>query len=370
MKIKFKFLIYTCLFATILSSLKASAANKTTQPIKVAYREAADFFETMDNVAYWWEGFNEKSYLEAWEKKFGITNKERGLFATYKKIRERYYNDPDQKERDPKKNRNGFFSMVGSAKPDPLASTFYAEVDYRKALKKATFLTSKELTFLSNFYNHFYPKFKELTAGASGYQDQISKIEQTVNNIRVFNFLKKACTFYGIPGSDSSYTVLFTWFPDVGHSMATPVGDFLLMKFNPSELKKKSENNSDIVMHEIMHTYSVRQSFARKQQFTRVYFDEFDIAIEKFKILEEPLAVALGQIYFQKHFQSNRFDIANNWYRDPWINTISRLIFPLVEQYLDIGKTIDEDFVKKSAHLTADLVKSLASLKSEDSEVK
>ena len=108
---KLNFLSFFLLFFAI--QVKAEVT------INVVARPAASIFEIMDNVSFWYPGFNDTEYREYWVKNWPLTNRDKKLFGQYKAIREKYYNDPDQDEKDPLKNRNGFFSTLGSLSPDP-----------------------------------------------------------------------------------------------------------------------------------------------------------------------------------------------------------------------------------------------------------
>ena len=92
--------------------LLLSSVSQANVKISVEYSESANYFDMMDNVSNWWDGFTDIEYSKEWIKRFGAFSPEDlKMFETYGAIRQNYYHDPDQKEKDPSKNRNGFFAI-------------------------------------------------------------------------------------------------------------------------------------------------------------------------------------------------------------------------------------------------------------------
>ena len=138
---KIKLLVLTIFFATTVHA---------KVKIVVEYSEASNYFDIMDNVSNWWDGFTEIEYSKEWEKRNG-SNSELDIqfFSKYKELREKFYDDPDQKEKDPLKNRNGFFSMQSSATADPIAEAFYSSQTMDDAYQKLEAKLSKDdISFL------------------------------------------------------------------------------------------------------------------------------------------------------------------------------------------------------------------------------
>ncbi len=144
-------------FLMLFVSSYTQAGSKVE--IKIEYSRSADVFEIMDNVANWWPGFNEEEYSNFWRKRFGLSEKDNELLGRYAKIREKYYDDPDQKEKNPLLNRNGFFSTNGSVAADPFAEAFYSSNTLEEALEKLSkILSTDELNLIKDFYAYFKPK--------------------------------------------------------------------------------------------------------------------------------------------------------------------------------------------------------------------
>jgi hypothetical protein len=317
--------------------------------INVTYREAADIFEIMDNTSYWWPGFNDDAYRMHWERKYTLTPQDKEFFKKYKKIRDRYYNDPDQAEQDVLKNRNGFFATIGSAKADPIAEAFYGSNNLEETYRKLENLIRKdELSFIKSFFAHFKPKYSEMIAESKNFKNLIETTKKSLAKDGVSKLLSDISKFYGVE-QNVQYDVLFVWWPPISRTNATPTGDYLIMRYNP--IKHSSYDDTDIVMHEVVHTISRQQPLKQKQRFTKLFIDTCDLRkkLKKLRILEEPLAVANGQMMFQKRIQPKRFQFTSKWYNNAWISMYGKLIFPLVEEYLDAGNSMDEDFITKAA---------------------
>jgi hypothetical protein len=130
------------------STAKVNNKKVMKVQIDVTYSESADIFVILDNVSGWWEGFTEAEYKKYWVIRFGISTNDDVLFGQYVKLRWKYYNDPDQKPKDPLKNRNGLFSTIGSVTSDPLAESFYSSNSLDESYIKLKGLVSKELIYL------------------------------------------------------------------------------------------------------------------------------------------------------------------------------------------------------------------------------
>jgi hypothetical protein len=189
-----------------------------------------------------------------------------------------------------------------------------------------------------------------------------------VENVGIESFLADISSFYGVKGP-VRYEVLFVWWPPINRSNASPTGNYLVMRLNPA--KHSSEDNTDIIFHEVVHTISARQDLKQKQKFTEEFFKICNVGtkLKKLTILEEPLAVANGQMLFQTRFQSKRFEHSSKWYNNAWISMFGKLIYPTVKTYMDKRKGMDLDFIHKTANMCAE-VKIAADMLAEEAALK
>ena len=210
--------------------------------LNVVAREAASIFEILDNVSNWYPGFCDTEYQDYWKQKFGISSNDKKLFKRYQKIRKKYYNDPDQKPRDPTKNRNGFFSTLGSLSPDPYAEAFYSSDELKTAFFKLSKLVNKEeLSFIKSFYKNFEEKYSPLVSKTrNGYKDVIKNTKASLVNEKVKKYTLKLQKFYNVR-KNMKYEVIFVWWPPIKSTRANPTGKYLVMKSNPVKHGKGDE---------------------------------------------------------------------------------------------------------------------------------
>lgn len=317
--------------------------------LNVVSREAASIFEIMDNTSNWWEGFCDIEYRQYWEKKYKISKEDEKYFKQYQNLRDKYYSDPDQREKNPLKNRNGLFSTIGSLSPDPYAEAFYSSDSLEEAYKKLENLLSKaELKFVQKFYEYFKEKYKPLVAETKGrYKIVIQNTSKSLIQDKITTYIHKIARFYDV-NKKLDYEIIFVWWPPISSTRANPTGKFLVMKNNPK--KHGTGDGSDIAMHELIHSISKLQQLESKKRLTKKFYSKCSFDYKKYKkyyILEEPLAVILGQMYYQEMFQPKRFKFEAKWYNNKLIDSLSKLYYPVVKKHFVEGKVIDSSLIEK-----------------------
>ncbi len=324
--------------------------------IQVEYSKSADVFELMDNISNWWPGFTEEEYEKFWKKNFKTQPEDKAFFQKYTALREKYYNNPDQKEKNPLKNRNGFFSNSGSLGADPYAEAFYSsnslEEAYDKLRKK---ISPEDLEFVKKFYQHFQIRYESLIKDdQKAFEGSIAIVKKVFEKNGVQKYFENVVKFYNANGN-LQYRVLYTWWPPIDRTNASPTGQYLIMRNHP--IKHKDRNDSDIVAHEIIHTISTNQPLEQKIKLTKSFLDRCPVQdkLKKLVVLEEPLAVAFGQLLFNEKFNSRNFSLSDNLYNNPWINTYSRLIFLPLKDRFEKNENINQGFINEASKLCLDL---------------
>jgi hypothetical protein len=343
-------LIFLC---TLLSAPTIAEVN-----IQVEYSESADYFDLLDNLSNWWEGFTEPEYGKEWQNRFGVfTELDRASFEKYRKLREKYYNDPDQSEKDPLKNRNGFFSMTSTFSADPLAEAFYDSSKLEEAYKKLEKLLDKqELEGLISFHRQYNDRVSKILKESVVFKKILPKVQKSLKHPGIDKYLSEIAAFYKVtPALD--YRILFTWFPPIERSNASPTGKYLLMRYNPLKHLEMAAQDSDIAFHEIVHVISNKQPLEQKQLLTEQFLKSCQVKdqLKKLTILEEPLAVVFGQAIFLERFDPKRLNLGESLYNNPWISSYAKLLLPIVKTQLKAGKSIADDFIPTAASLCNEL---------------
>ena len=339
------------LFGFLSSFFPAGKPAFGSVKIQVAYSESANIFDIMDNVSNWFPGFCEETYQEYWNKKYPLSSKDSELFAKYKSIRERYYNDPDQLERDPLKNRNGMFALLSTITADPLGEAFYSSETLDEAfVKLVNIIKSEEIDFLKGFYSTFADRYKPILSESDPFRQVANQVSKSIVKQKIASYFKKVSSYFKVK-ANMEYRVLFTWWPPNNRSNASPTGSFLIMRYNPVTDLESAKSSTDIIFHEIVHTISARQDLAQKQTLTKEFVTLCDTkgAIKKLTLLEEPLAVVIGQALFLQTFQPKNYNYDSNWYNEKWVNLFSKLIYQDVKDEFNAGRTISDGLIPRVA---------------------
>lgn len=358
------FVLFVLILILAGCSLQPIKQHPASVEIEFAYSESANIFDLMDNVSNWWPGFTDPEYQEYWKKNIGLSDADLDVFKKYKVFRQKYYNDPDQTPNDPKNNRNGFFSTVGALYADPVAEAFYSSDTLEEAyIKLKDLITNDELSFLRDFYITFENKFRPLVVESKKvFPSILQKAEANLKGEKVRDYINKVRRFYSVK-EDLKYRVLYVWWPPKKWTNAVPVGPFLVMRYNPE--KHAKNNDSEIVVHEIIHTISSYQSLEQKRELTDQFLKVCPVEnqLRRYQILEEPMAVVFGQIIFNRKFRDPNFSISEKLYNNKWITTYSRLVYDPLAQSFEKNETINDSFIDQASIICSDLLEASKLLK-------
>ncbi|MGK5087556.1 hypothetical protein WDW86_08355 [Bdellovibrionota bacterium FG-2] len=192
-------------------------------------------------------------------------------------------------------------------------------------------LTAEEFVIFKNFYQFFQPSYSKL--------------------------LERIAKFYKVRAK-IDYQIVFVWWPPIDRTNASPTGKFLVMRYHPQKHIKDALADGDVVFHEVVHTISAKQDLEKKRELTKAFLNKCPIQdkMKQGKILEEPLAVAIGQIYYMRRFEPKNFRYSSSLYNDPWISLFGRVLYPLVEEVFNRERPIDNDFVLSASKLCNEVV--------------
>jgi hypothetical protein len=361
-------------FISLLSFMfLVSQASEAKIQITVEYSEAANYFDLMDNVSNWWEGFTEPAYLKEWEKRNGAnTSEDQQFFAKYKALREKFYDDLDQHEKDPHKNRNGFFSMLSSTTADPIAEAFYSSRTMTEAYRKLEAkLSQDEIAFLQNFYDRFQGRARSFMTESESFRSILPQVRKSLTGAKIDRYFSQVSSFYNVKPA-LEYRVIFVWWPSMKRTNASPTGNFLVMRYNPVDDLKIAASDSDIAFHEVVHVISNHQPLEQKKALTEAFLKTCDVGdrLKKLTILEEPLAVVFGQILFLEKFNPIKLKLDQSLYSNPWISVYAKLLHPIAEDFLKSQKTINDDFISSAAKVCNELVQAAAKVMPQKAELK
>ncbi len=328
----------------LLITEKSLAAPASIVSFEVTYSDVANTFEIIDNVSNWWPGFCEEEYRKYWELKYPVSEEDLKLFGDYKKIRDKYYDASDQSEPDPSKNRNGVFAFQSILTSDPVAEAFYNAKTWDHAFNSLSkILSPDELNFLRRFYSAFYQKVQPLLDESKVFMRVAESVRKKVRTKNSQIFFSKVANFYGV-SSKVNYSIQYVWWPPIDRTNASPTGRFLIMRYNPIKHLKDAEADVDVAFHEVVHTISAMQTYEKKQSLSKAFLEKCPVQsrLKKRTLVEEPMAVIIGQAIYTKKFNPINFSYTANWYNEKWINLFSKLAYPLVSEAFQRGERLDE----------------------------
>lgn len=336
--------------ALVLVALLVSRAEAGVT-FHASYRESASRFQILDCVSEWWDNCQDDGeYRKEWINRYGaLSQEDLNFFQEYKNLRNRYLvsiNEPN----DPNLRKDGFFSRGSSAQEDPFQLIFYSARDQYDAYSKlANLISPDERTWLKKFYAHFEPRVSLLLEESkTPFENWATRLNGELSNPAYSTFFDKIQSFYNV-SADINYELLVTWWPPIRRSMASPTDRYLVFQKNP--ILHMTESDLDIVFHEVVHTISAKQPLQQKKAMTKAFLDicPMQDRLKRLRILEEPLAVALGQIAFLDEFAPATLHFEDSFYNNPWISVFGKTIYPTLKAELQSGHTITQGFIEKAA---------------------
>lgn len=168
-------------------------------------------------------------------------------------------------------------------------------------------------------------------------------------NEQIFNRIKR---FYDSAwSSDIPFEIAIYPIPGAnGFTTATPHVNSLCVGVFTDEKDHALRNG--VVLHEMCHILYKEQRLVKQFEIDG-YFKTNNTLYSKFaySYLDEALATAIGNGWAYKEI-NNKID-EGEWYADKTINEFAKLIYPMVEEYMLLGKSIDKNFIDKSIKIFA-----------------
>jgi len=329
--------------------------------IQAGYSEAADLFSLMDNVSLWSpDGFNEPAYREYWTDTFGWTEEDQGWADRYRAYRERTYTDPGQAEQNPATASDGLFAKRSSfaESTDPLASHFTRAASLKSSLEGLeTIAAPADARMLREFYAHFEPDWRQVLAEGAAFADRAAALRRELSHPDVNAYLKRVSDFYGVD-IDRDFNAYFVWWPPIDRTGADIGGRTFFIRSHP--LRHAGEGGwSEIAMHEIIHYISAHQAPEQKTALTARFLEgcPAQIATGFYQLLEEPLAVALGNAAFATFVKGTPLEPEDSWYWMPTPSIMGRLLWDDVEKLYPTDATINDGIIDQAAAYCRQLLK-------------
>lgn len=331
-----------------------------TEPLRVetrlvvSYSETADLFSTMDNVALWWEGFNDPSWRAEWERRFGWSAADQEWAERYAEYRHRTYSDPSQ-QMDLATSPHGLFasSETNAEGSDPLARYMLSQGSIEAALGGLdAFAGADDAMMLRGFYRHFQPRWRTLLAESAPLGEIARQLQADLGVEGIDDFIGRLEYFYRA-SAGGEFRIFITRFPAGPGSMAEVVEGQNLMLHMPVDMPYADGDWGTIVMHELVHYISSRQPAEQKRRLSDRFLKLCPVpeGAGRLWMLEEPLAVALGQAAYSQLVLGEPLDPRTNWYAVPWIDVTARTLAGSAITSLEKRERIEQSSIVSQAAL-------------------
>lgn len=335
------------------------AQAKTEITLDIRYSEAADLFSLMDNVTSWWEGFTDPVYREEWERRFGWSDADGAWARRYAEYRHRTFSDPSQGQ-DIATSPHGLFASgeTNAQGSDPLAEHFMAQPDISTALSGLTRAVGKDdARMLRGFYAHFRPKWDKVLEESAPLAARAEELEAKIDMARLRPFIALVSRFYQTQ-TGGEFHIFFTRYPPGNSSMAEVTAGNTLLLRSPTEWTLEMGEWDMIVVHELVHYISSNQLAAHKRSLSDRFLARCPIpeGARRNWMIEEPLAVAIGQAAYSMMVLGKPLDRRSNWYAVPWVDLTARTMEASVTRALQSGAVLsDTTLVEEAADRCRDL---------------
>lgn len=244
--------------------------------------------------------------------------------------------------------------------------------------KRASFTTTKDLLWIaaSNSSNiddfnqriigllphQTQIKFIELLKNVESYysnliwnkeQDNMLRIQNQLDNYKgqISDLYLQISKFYGTSwNTDIPFKIMLYPIPlENGNTTAIPKGNALICGFlshNANDYKSRL----GIIIHEMCHILYKEQHPDFQHQMDQWFTNSSSpYASLAYSFINEGLATALGNGWAYK--QIHKSLDSKEWYNNKHIDGFAHSLFPLIEQYLNNEKSIDQNFVNESIKL-------------------
>lgn len=329
-------------------SASAAASAPSAATLEVLYREPANVFEILDNVASWRTGKADPAYREHWRQRYGLGAADDERFASYKEIRKRYISHADDLD-------GGLFARTKPA--DTIAETFYAAATLDAAFTSlATFVSADDVATLRAFYEAYRPQLAPLLVESKAYVEIAATLQGKLESSHAADYYARVARYYGAPEAQH-FSVLYVWWPPVDSMTANQHGPYLLLKYNPVKHRADAERATDVTVHELVHYVSGHQPEAQKLALTKTFLAGCDVtaAINGPRILEEPLAVVHQKIFLGLT-DPEHLEFGSAWYGgDAWVSIFAKVIYEQVRRSHAGSGHIDDALMTTMARSCAQL---------------
>lgn len=326
----------------------------------VKYSKSIDLLNFMDKLSDWESGPVAEEYKLFWDKNNYKSQHDQKHLLAFKEVRKKYYF----------RDSSNIFAQ-NNYNQDVISRAFYTYDEPKKALLNLkSNISYLDFIKFQKSINYFSERITKVIAGQS-HRKAIKNLNEILDKDEIQAYIKQICNFYNVDFDKLHINIAFNHtLEDVDETAFMNLDTIVLSDFTYKKNIYINEekydffqtiDNASILMHEIAHLISSNASTEQKENLTKVFESNFNLPQnvtlqKKLYLLEEPLAVILGQILFTRKIAPEYYIKSQNWYADSWVNTIAKLKEKTVARYLEENKSVDDKLVKSFARESNELL--------------
>jgi hypothetical protein len=332
------------------NSLTLSKTEKESFKLIIQTSYFSNLFNVIDNLSLWGPRTDEK-YKKYWKEKFDLSKDDEDYLKEYVKIRKKYrgrFIEDDELQ-----NLIASRSLVPIPPRDSdlgkkFILLFAGSRDIAEFKDRAEILmTMEDRNTLFSIIEHFKPRFDEIWENTLSLHQKAEELSNLSGSEHVREMLDSLAAFLGLKFEyPLEFEMHLLWSPNVRQSHGQVVERYSLVEVDPDE---DMAHEMDKHIHEICHYLYDAIPPESKINIINHFFKEDSIEGPlAYNIFYESLAVGIAQGLFIKKTLPEYFDFQKSWYADPEIDAYGKALFPLLEEYFESGKTIDDRFVLRA----------------------
>lgn len=217
--------------------------------------------------------------------------------------------------------------------------------------KSLGIIPNEDLILVAEILEQFQPVYHELVTrpNFSALEVQKDNLQNYIKNDQFSDFFKIGLSFYNTKW-DRSIPFELNLLPSLDKGNLGARAFFNVAVCEASLGLKDHKSFFSVVMHEIYHIIYDNQPLEMKNDIQQ-WFHHTDSPNSQYALLllNEVLATSLGNAYVME--QLNGKIAEEDWYENKYIAEMSKVIYPIVKQYIQNNKGIDEHFVKTYVNL-------------------
>lgn len=347
-----RLVIYINILIIIIFSISLPS-NGHALSYDIKYSQSIDVLNFMDKLSEWEKTPASSIYKNYWCTHGFQKKSDEKYLSDYKKVRRKYY-----------LNKSMYLFSENHHNQDIISSSFYDIDSPKKSIHDLKSKIKKEdYILIKNSIHHFLSRIIKITK-AQSHEDLTQFLNINLNQKDTKDYIKSICSFYKVDSESINIKIAMSWFlKELTESAYFNLNTIVLPDFtyqnnifkdmtNSNSLKKA--DNMSILLHEIVHLISANASPEQKEHLSNIFYADFIGAkslppSQKQYLLEEPMAVILGQMIYTKKTVPEYYEKCQNWYIHPWVNTVAILKEHNIANYMHNNLSIDENLIKSFA---------------------